>query len=70
MGGANVEYNANLTSLGIQRRDTRMVAHSDINPVQQELTSVIKWESVFSLGQAVLRWIGEFSQLTFASPSK
>mgnify|MGYP007058846197 CR=1 FL=1 len=31
VGGANVEYNANLTSPGIQHSDTRMVAHPDIN---------------------------------------
>ena len=55
MGGANVEYNANLTSPGIQHRGTRIVAHPDINPAQQDLTLMIKWETVFSLGQAVLR---------------
>ena len=55
MGGANVEYNANLTSPGIQHRDTRIVAHPDINPAQQDLTLMIKWETVFSLGQAVRR---------------
>ena len=36
VGGANVEYNANLTSQGIQHRDTRMVAYPDINPAQQD----------------------------------
>ena len=30
VGGTNVEYNANLTSPGIQHRDARMVAHPDI----------------------------------------
>ena len=53
VGGANEEYNANLTSHGIQHRATRMVAHLDINPAQQDLTSVIKWELVFSLEQAI-----------------
>ena len=47
--GTNVEDNANLTSQGIQHRATRMVAHSDINPVQQDLTLVIKWEHLFKL---------------------
>ena len=32
----------------------RMVTHLDINPAQQGLTSVINWEPVFSLGQAIL----------------
>ena len=53
VGGKNVEYNANLTSQGIQHRATRMVAHLDINPAKQDLTSVIKWELVFSLEEAV-----------------
>ena len=53
VGGANVEYNAKLTSQGILHRDTRMVAHLDIHSAQQDLTSVFKWELVFSLGQAV-----------------
>ena len=34
-----------------------MVAHPDINHTQQDLTSVMKWEQVFSLGQAVYRFI-------------
>ena len=49
----NVEYNAKLTSQGILHRDTRIVAHLDIHSVQEDLTSVFKWELVFSLGQAV-----------------
>ena len=54
VGGANVEYNANLTSPGIQHKDTRIVVHLHINPAQQDLTLVIKWEPVFPLGQAAL----------------
>ena len=57
VGCTNVEYNANLTSQGIYHRTTRMVAHPDINHTQQDLTSVMKWEQVFSLGQAVYRFI-------------
>ena len=53
VGGANVEHNTNLTSPGARRRDTRIVTHLDIIPAQLELTPVIKWELVFSLGQAV-----------------
>ena len=53
VGDLNVQYNANLTSQGIQHMDTKIVAHPDINPAQQDLTSVMKWESLFSLGQAV-----------------
>jgi len=53
VGGAKVEYNAKLTSQGILHRDTRIVAHLDIHSAQEDLTSVIKWELVFSLGQAV-----------------
>ena len=41
-GGINVEYNDNLTSSGIENRDTRLFAHPNINPAQQDLTSVIK----------------------------
>ena len=55
VGGPNVEYNANLTSPGIQHRNTRKVDHPDINPAQQDLTLMIKWETVFSLRQAELR---------------
>ena len=36
-----------------QHRETRMVAHPDINPAKQHLTSAIKWKPVSSLGQAV-----------------
>ena len=53
VGGTNVEYSANQTSQGKQHRATRMVAHPDINPAQRDLTSVIKWEPVFSLVQVV-----------------
>ena len=53
VGDPNVEYNANLTSQGIQHMDTKIVAHLDINPAQQDLTSAMKWKSLFSLGQAV-----------------
>ena len=35
-GGVIVKYNASLTSSGIEHRDTRMVAHLDINPAQQD----------------------------------
>ena len=31
-----------------------MVTHPDIHAAQQELTSVIKWEPMFSLGKAPL----------------
>ena len=40
-GGINVEYNASLTSPCIENRVTRMFANPDINPAQQDLTSVI-----------------------------
>ena len=50
-----MEYNAKLTSPSTKDRDTRIVAHPDINPAQQDLNSVIKWEPVFSLEQAVLK---------------
>ena len=40
--GANVEHNAYQTSPGKQHRDTRMITRSDINPAQQDLTSVLK----------------------------
>ena len=42
VGDSNVEYNANRTSQGIPDMDTKMVAHPDINPAQQDLTSVRK----------------------------
>ena len=42
VGDSNVEYNANRTSQGIPDMDTKMVAHPDINPAQQDLTSVMK----------------------------
>ena len=53
VGDPNVEYNGNLTSQGIQHMDTKIVAHPDINPAQQDLTSAMKWESLFSLEQAI-----------------
>jgi len=53
VGDPKVEYNANLTSQGIQHMDTKIVAHPDINPAQQDLTSAMKWESLFSLEQTV-----------------
>ena len=53
VGGTNVEYNADLTSQGILHRDTRMVAHPHIHSAQEDLTSVIKSDLLFSLRQAV-----------------
>ena len=47
-----MEYNANLTSQGIQHRATKMVANPDINPTQQDLISVIKWEPLSSQSRA------------------
>ena len=46
VGGTNVEHHPNLTSPGIQHRVTRVVTNLDIDPAQQDLTSVIKWELV------------------------
>ena len=40
---------ASLTSQGVQHRVFYMVSHPDINPIQQGLTSVNRWEPVFSL---------------------
>ena len=52
-GGVHVECNANLTTRGIEQRDTRIVANPYINSAQQDLTSVIKKEAVFFFEQVV-----------------
>ena len=40
--GASVEHNVYQTSPGKQHWDTRMITRSDINPAQQDLTSLLK----------------------------
>ena len=50
-GMRNVGPNANLTSQGIQHRDTKWLPIQTLT--KPNGASVIKWEPVFSLGQAV-----------------